>query len=123
LVPQPIPWPDWVQRVTHHSSGERAYHIFYQLLAAPEEAKAGFGLGGKTVKDFTYLTCDHGGTCHMLLFCSRMPQHTRGVAYTPNAACAQRSGPAVHAHTAGQLVVCEHACVLTARAFSRVTLL
>merc|ERR1712232_1050546 len=26
-------------RVTHHQDSERTYHIFYQLLAAPEELK------------------------------------------------------------------------------------
>lgn len=42
--------------------GERNYHVFYQLLAASEEVKARVGLSGKTVKDFHYMVCDHGGS-------------------------------------------------------------
>lgn len=49
-------------RVVHHSTGERTYHVFYQLLAAPEADKARVGLGGKSVGSFRYLTCDHGGS-------------------------------------------------------------
>jgi myosin V len=49
-------------RVVHHSKGERTYHVFYQLLAAPEEDRAQVGLGGKGVGDFRYLACDHGGS-------------------------------------------------------------
>lgn len=49
-------------RVVHHSQGERTYHVFYQLMAAPETDKARVGLGGKSVKDFRYLACDHGGS-------------------------------------------------------------
>mmetsp|Transcript_10394 Transcript_10394/g.15570 ORF Transcript_10394/g.15570 Transcript_10394/m.15570 type:complete len:1057 (+) Transcript_10394:2-3172(+) len=45
-------------RVVGHGNGERGYHIFYQILAAPEEDKKVFGLEGKNPEDFFYLTCD-----------------------------------------------------------------
>ncbi|CAM9987258.1 unnamed protein product, partial [Ectocarpus sp. 8 AP-2014] len=45
-------------RVVGHEPGERAYHVFYQILAAPEEAKARLGLAGKLALDFRYLTAD-----------------------------------------------------------------
>ncbi|CAM9964593.1 unnamed protein product [Scytosiphon promiscuus] len=45
-------------RVVGHEPGERAYHVFYQILAAPEEAKESLGLAGKLAVDFRYLTAD-----------------------------------------------------------------
>ncbi|CAN0251672.1 unnamed protein product, partial [Laminaria digitata] len=45
-------------RVVGHEPGERAYHVFYQILAAPDAAKEAFGLAGKCALDFRYLTAD-----------------------------------------------------------------
>ncbi|CAM9345683.1 unnamed protein product [Pylaiella littoralis] len=45
-------------RVVGHEAGERAYHVFYQILAAPEAAKEALGLAGKLALDFRYLTAD-----------------------------------------------------------------
>ena len=44
-------------RITYHDSAERTYHIFYQLLAAPESQKASFwsGLKGATNESFRYV--------------------------------------------------------------------
>ena len=44
-------------RVISHEEEERTYHIFYQLLAAPEELKSTFwdGLEGKDNESFTYV--------------------------------------------------------------------
>ncbi|CAB9520503.1 Unconventional myosin [Seminavis robusta] len=44
-------------RVINHDSQERTFHIFYQLLAAPEDAKACVwsGLKGKRNADFKYV--------------------------------------------------------------------
>lgn len=38
-----------------------------QLLSAPEEVKARHGLADKGVKDFFYMTCDHGGEAAALI--------------------------------------------------------
>jgi myosin-5 len=44
-------------RVTHHHVSERSYHIFYQLLAAPEELKVAIwdGLADTDVESFCYV--------------------------------------------------------------------
>jgi myosin-5 len=44
-------------RVTYHDTAERTYHIFYQLIAAPDSTKASFwsGLKGSTNESFTYV--------------------------------------------------------------------
>lgn len=41
-------------RVVSHARGERTYHIFYQLLAAPEKEKKRFGLDGRNSSHFRY---------------------------------------------------------------------
>jgi len=51
-------------RVVYHAANEQNYHIFYQLLAAPEEEKAVIwkeGLVGATAEDFLYLRSCSGG--------------------------------------------------------------
>mmetsp|Transcript_13234 Transcript_13234/g.15041 ORF Transcript_13234/g.15041 Transcript_13234/m.15041 type:complete len:1141 (-) Transcript_13234:172-3594(-) len=44
-------------RVTYHDSAERTYHIFYQLIAAPESEKAVFwsDMKGKTNESFRFV--------------------------------------------------------------------
>lgn len=44
-------------RVTHHHGSERTYHIFYQLLAAPEELKVAIwdGLADTDAESFCYV--------------------------------------------------------------------
>lgn len=44
-------------RVTGHEQPERTYHIFYQILSAPESDKSHYwsGLGGKKFTDFKYV--------------------------------------------------------------------
>ncbi|CAB9521862.1 Unconventional myosin [Seminavis robusta] len=44
-------------RVTGHTEPERTYHVFYQILAAPDDQKASFwsGLKGSTFDSFKYV--------------------------------------------------------------------
>ncbi|CAM9203280.1 unnamed protein product [Chrysoparadoxa australica] len=41
-------------RVVHHAEGERTYHVFYQVLSAPQEVKDRLGLGDRQREDFYY---------------------------------------------------------------------
>jgi myosin heavy subunit len=52
-------------RVVGHEAAERTYHIFYQLLCAPDETKREFwsGLVGKGPADFRYV--GHSDTTHI----------------------------------------------------------
>ena len=45
-----------------HEEDERTYHIFYQLLAAPQDVKAGIwdGLMGATTESFRYVGGGNG---------------------------------------------------------------
>jgi myosin-5 len=50
-------------RVVKVSEGERTYHIFYQLIGAPDEAKGIIwdeGLVGAEISDFSYLSSSSG---------------------------------------------------------------